>query len=293
MEQKNQNAEKNVAVSRQLRCLAIGGGKGGVGKTVISVGLSIALSEMGYRVLLFDADLGLANVDLQIGVDPKYTLQDVVYGDCPIGDAVISVPHGPDILAASSGACEMAAMGESRREMLVDELISFSAAYDYLIIDTEAGIGPGAISFLQAIPQVNVVVANEPTSIMDAYSLIKILSSVQVPPEIRLIINSVRTQEEGYKLAEKLNQTALRFLGRKFDVAGIVLHDLIVGDAIRARKSVVRFAPKSAPAQCLRNLARSIVSSSKSRSHGKPMSREAFGNLALPGEKEAKAEAQG
>lgn len=277
MEANEQNSKP--AVPRQLRCLAIGSGKGGVGKTVVSVGLSISLVEMGYRVLLFDADLGLANVDLQIGIDPVFTLQDVVYGDCPLDQAVVSVPNGPDILASSSGACEMATMGESRRDMLVDDLITFSSGYDFLIIDTEAGLGAGAITFLQAMPQVNVVLVNEPTSVMDAYSLIKVLSSQPVPPEIRLVINSVETEAEGRQLAGRLNEASARFLGRTFEIAGIVLYDAVVGDAIRARRSVVHFAPESAPALCLRDLARSVISASKAREFGKPMNRDSFGNI--------------
>lgn len=286
MEQKNEQQNNGVAVPRQLRCLAVGSGKGGVGKTVVSVGLSIALVEMGYRVLLFDADLGLANVDLQMGINPIYTLQDVVYGDCPIARAVTKVPNGPDVLAASSGSREMTTINEGRRELLVDELIKFSVDYDYLIIDTEAGIGPGAISFLKAMPQVNIVVANEPTSVMDAYSLIKILSHEPVPPEIRLIINSVKSEEEGVRLMQRLNQTAARFVGRTFELAGVVLHDLIVSDAIRARQSVLHFAPDSAPAICIRNIAKGIVSSNKAREHGKPMNRNAFLSIADVGSPE-------
>lgn len=276
--------ESETAVPRQLRCLAIGSGKGGVGKTVVSVGLSVALVEMGYRVLLFDADMGLANVDLQIGTDPMFTLQDVVYGDCPLEQAVVSVPNGPDILAASSGAREMATMSESRRDLLINDLIAFSAGYDFLIIDTEAGIGAGAIAFLTGMPQVNVVVANEPTSVMDAYSLIKILSSQPVAPEIRLVVNSVKTEDEGVRLAARLNEASARFLGRTIETAGIILYDSVVGDAIRARRSVVHFAPQSAPAICLRHLAHSVVSASKAREFGKPLNRSAFGNLASAGE---------
>jgi flagellar biosynthesis protein FlhG len=276
---------KNEAtVPRRLRCLAVGSGKGGVGKTVVSVGLSTVLVEMGYRVLLLDADLGLANVDLQIGIDPAYTLQDVVYGDCPLARAVMSVPGGPDILAASSGAQEMVSMGESRRDMLVDELITFSAGYDFLIIDTEAGIGPGAITFLAGMPQVNIVVANEPTSVMDAYALIKILSRQPVAPDIRLVINSVRSEEEGRRLAARLNETAARFIGRTFETAGLILYDSVVGDAIRARKSVVRYAPQSAPSIGLRKLARTIVASGKVRDSGQPMNRGVFSNMASLGQ---------
>jgi flagellar biosynthesis protein FlhG len=125
---------------------------------------------------------------------------------------------------------------------------------------------------------------------MDAYSLIKILSGVMAPPEIRLVVNSVKTEDEGLRLAARLNQTTERFLGRTFEVAGVVLHDLVVGDAIRARQSVINFAPKSAPAICLRNLARSLVETNKAREHGKPMSRSAFGNIASVVQAEPEAE---
>ena len=244
-------------LSRRLRCLAIGGGKGGVGKTVVSVGVATVLSERGYKVLLFDADLGLANVDIQIGVNTVFTLQDVVYGDCPLERAVIAVPDGPDVLASSSGTREMTTMSDGRRKMLADDLVAFSAAYDFLIVDTEAGIGPGAISFLRAMPEVCIVVANEPTSVMDAYSIIKILreKSGAPVPGLQLVVNMVKTMEEGRVLAERLNGITEKFLGFRLPVAGTILHDYVVGDAIRARRSVVQYAPNSAPAASLRELA--------------------------------------
>lgn len=276
MEKENIEHNEIVSVPRQLRCLAVGSGKGGVGKTMISVGLSMALVDMGYRVLLVDADMGLANVDLQMGFDPLFTLQDVVYGGCPLERAVVSVDNGPDVLASSSGAREMVTINEARRDMLVDDLIRFSANYDYLVVDIEAGIGPGAISFLQAMPQVNVVMMNEPTSVMDAYSLIKILSGNPNPPEVQLVVNNVRTEEEGYALASRLNDATTRFLGRAFKVAGIILHDFVVGDSIRARRGILHYAPDSAPAIGLRNLARTVVAANKAREHGKPMDRSAF-----------------
>lgn len=289
----NKGCAEAIAVPRRPRCLAVGSGKGGVGKTMVSVGLSMALVDMGYRVLLFDADMGLANVDLQMGLDPLFTLQDVVYGGCSLERAVISIENGPDVLASSSGAREMTTINEISREMLVDDLIRFSANYDFLIVDTEAGIGPGAITFLQAMPQVDVIVMNEPTSVMDAYSLIKILSGSVHPPEIRLVVNNVRTETEGHNLAKRMNEAASRFLGRTFGLAGIILHDPVVGDAIRARCSVVHFAPDSAPAIGLRSLARSVVEASKARNHGKPMERKAFEQISLVDACDAKVEKGG
>lgn len=271
-----------AVLSRRLRCLAIGGGKGGVGKTVVSVGVATALAARGYKVLIFDADLGLANVDIQIGADPVFTLQDVVYGDCPLERAVISVPGGPDVLASSSGTREMATMTDGRRVLLVEELISFSSAYDFLIVDTEAGIGPGAISFLRAMPEVCIVVANEPTSVMDAYSIIKILKekSHGPTPELQLVINMVKTLEEGRVLAERLNGITERFLGCRLSVAGTIIHDYIVGDAIRARRSVVQYAPNSAPAVSLKELAMFLTDSNRFREGERRADRDSFQHLA-------------
>ena len=278
-------------VPRHLRCLAVGSGKGGVGKTVVSVGLATALADKGYKVLLFDADLGLANVDLQIGIEPVFTLQDVIYGNCPLAKAVVSVPNGPDVLAAASGIQEMVTMSEGRREMLVNELISFSASYDYLIIDTEAGIGPGAIAFLRSMPQVYVVVTNEPTSVMDAYSLIKILrEKTGLPvPEVQLVINSVQSMAEGRELAVRLNRIAEQFLGCHLSVAGIIQHDLVVRDAIRARRSVLHYAPNSAPAKGLRELAGFVGQSNRFREGDRGIDRASFEHLTrigTAGEKE-------
>ena len=272
----------SATVSRRLRCLAVGSGKGGVGKTMVSVGLAMALSSRGYKVLLFDADLGLANVDLQIGVDPAFTLQDVLYGDCSLERAVVSVPNGPDVLAAASGIQEMVTMAPGRREMLVNDLIAFSASYDYLIVDTEAGIGPGAITFLRSVPEVYVVVANEPTSVMDAYSLVKILrEKTGAPvPDVQLVINSVQTLEEGRELSARLNRISEQFLGCRLGVAGIILHDFAVRDAIRARQSVLRYAPNSAPSRCIMELAGFISDPNRFREGERGMDRGSFEHLA-------------
>lgn len=264
----------------RLRCIAVGSGKGGVGKTMVSIGLSCALARWKYNVLIIDADLGLANVDLQLGVEPLYTLQDVVFGSCPVEEAVISTPYGPDLLASSSGAPEMVNMGGARREMLVNELMRFAGKYDYLIIDGAAGIGQSIVSFFSAAPEVAVVVANEPTSIMDAYSLIKVLRQNPQPPALRLVLNMVRTLGEGEQLAARLNLITRKFLGIEIPVAGVVPHDFAVGNAIRARKPVSAYAPGSVPARCLEDLARFFTKEGGLRKGDVPDGRVFFEKLA-------------
>ncbi len=242
-----------------LRCIAVGSGKGGVGKTMVSVGLACCLAERDFRVLMVDADLGLANIDLQMGVDPLYTLQDVIYGGCPLEQAVTHVRKGIDLLAAVSGAKEMMELGNARRQMVVSDLMRFAGRYDYLIIDAAAGIGGNVVSFLSASPEVLVVVANEPTSIMDAYSLIKVLRSEKPSPAIMLTINMVRSLEEGKTLAHRLNETAKRYLGIELPLAGIITYDEAVGDAIRLRTPLMHHAPGAPPVVCLRELSRFIT----------------------------------
>lgn len=246
-------------VAAATRCVAVGSGKGGVGKTMISVSLSYALARRGRRTLLVDADLGLANVDLQVGAEPHFTLQDVIFGKCPLHKAILRLDKGPDILAAASGSPELADMGGARRQMFVEELMRFSAQYDFLVIDVAAGIGHNVTSFLSAAPETLVVVANEPTSIMDAYALIKTLSRDPAPPALSIVVNMVNSFDEGRRLAERLNDIVRRFLGKNLPVAGIVPYDRAVGNAIRARRSIMTLDPLPAPARVIEDIAAGII----------------------------------
>ena len=243
----------------QLHCIAIGSGKGGVGKTALCVNLGYCLTRMNRRVLILDADLGLANVDIQMGLEPTRTLQDVVFSNCSLEDAVVHVPNGPDVLPSSSGTPEMADMGNARRQMLADDLLRFAANYDFLLIDTGAGIGKGVTTVLASAPEVLVVVANEPTSIMDAYSLIKVLHRATPCPRIRIIANMVRSLDEGERLAERLQGITRRFLNVDLPLAGTIPFDQSLRDAIRTRRPLIQIAPNSAAIQCVDEIARSLI----------------------------------
>jgi flagellar biosynthesis protein FlhG len=247
------------AASR-VRCVAIGSGKGGVGKTVVSVGLAMALSERGKRVLLFDGDMGLANVDLQMGLIPEYTVQDVIFGDCELEKACIRVEGGPDVLVSASGSPELVDMTPARRQLFIEQLYRFASQYDFFLIDTGAGIGRGSTDFLEACPEVLVVLTDEPTSLMDAYALIKTLHMRGQMQALGVIVNMVDSIDAGERVFGRLNQIASQFLGVSLFLAGILVYDRRVSDAIKNQQSIVRYASGGAVARCLRDLAQQFES---------------------------------
>lgn len=271
--------DRNI-LSRRLRCISVCSGKGGVGKTMISVGLAFWLARMKYKVLIIDGDLGLANVDIQMGLDPRFTLQDVLLGQCSLKDTLMSVENGPDVLPSASGAPEMVDMGNARREMFVGDLMKFAGNYDFILIDVGAGIGKAITSFLQVSSEVLVVVANEPTSIMDAYSLIKILRRSKEPPPMMIVANMVRSLDEGELLARRLNRVVTRFLGGELPLAGSVVYDENVKDAIRARCPSVQYASASAASKCIKELAEKVVSGRCLNNRSEETSETFFAKLA-------------
>lgn len=249
-----------VAALTGTRCVAIGSGKGGVGKTVLSVGLSLALSEMGKRVLLFDGDMGLANVDLQMGLVPEYTLQDVLFGQCELEQACLKVENGPDVLVSASGAPELVDLGDARRNLFIENLFRFASRYDFFLVDTGAGIGRSTTDFLAACPEVLVVLTNEPTSLMDAYALIKTLHLRTKEQSLGVVVNMVDSIDEGEALFAKLDAIAKQFIGARLALEGVITYDRRVSEAIRSQRSIVRHAANGAVAHCLRDLAGRLVS---------------------------------
>ena len=244
----------------RVRCVAVGSGKGGVGKTVVSVGLALALCERGKRVLLFDGDMGLANVDLQMGLVPDYTVQDVIFGTCALEQACIRVDGGPDVLVSASGAPDLVDLTPARRKLFIEQLYRFAAQYDFFLIDTGAGIGRGSTDFLEASPEVLVVLTDEPTSLMDAYALIKTLHMRGRIQALGVIINMVDSLDTGERVFARLHQIAQQFLGISLFLAGILVYDRRVSDAIKKQQSIVQYASGGAVAHCLRDLAQQFES---------------------------------
>lgn len=242
--------------SKTPEVLSVTSGKGGVGKTSIVVNMGILLASRGKKVLVLDADLGLANVDVMLGMAPHRTIKHVLDGQCSIDDIVIDGPAGVKIIPASSGIQELAELNPEQQIGLVNALDHFDGDFDYMIIDTGAGISRNVMYFNAASQRVIVVATAEPTSITDAYALIKVLRKHYGIKRFDLIVNNVTTKFEGDHVAEKLIMVCDRFLGDvALEMLGSIPHDKSIPECIKAQKAFVGVHPDS---DATRRLARIV-----------------------------------
>ncbi|NJN51035.1 MAG: MinD/ParA family protein [Gammaproteobacteria bacterium] len=241
-----------------VQVIAVTGGKGGVGKTNVSVNLGIALCRIGRRVTLFDADLGLANVDVLLGLKPRKNLQDVLAGNASLADVMLQGPRGLRIVPAASGTQEMVNLGPREHAGIITAFSEVAHQMDVLLIDTAAGISSEVISFLIAAQEILVVVCNEPTSITDAYALIKVLNQRYGIARVRVLANMVRSAQEGSALFSKLSTVAERFLDVSLDYVGMIPFDEHVRRAVQRQRSVVDAYPTAAASQSFMDLARKV-----------------------------------
>lgn len=244
--------------SRPVQVIAVTGGKGGVGKSNISVNLSIALAEMRRRVVLMDADLGLANVDVLLGVKAKHTLADVLSGEYALREVMVKGPGGIQIVPASSGVQQMAALSAQQHAALINAFSELGDQLDVLVVDTAAGISETVVSFVRASQEVLVVVCDEPSSITDAYALIKLLNKEYNMVRFRVVANMTRTVQEGRNLFNKLNMVCERFLDVTLQYVGHVPFDENVRKAVQKQKALLEFAPRCKAAQAIRSLAQKV-----------------------------------
>ncbi|MEI6413519.1 MAG: MinD/ParA family protein [Pseudomonadota bacterium] len=241
--------------SRPVRVIAVTGGKGGVGKTNVAVNLGVALAEMAQRVVLLDADLGLANIDIVLGLHPPYNLSHVVRGERTLEEIAIVGPAGLRLIPAASGIKEMAALSTAQHAGLIHAFGEFGQDLDVLIVDTAAGISDSVISFSRAAQEVLMVVCDEPASITDAYALIKLLNREYGVQRFHILANMVQTPQEGRELYQKLCRVTDRYLEANLLFTGAIPFDPAVKKAIKSQKPVVQAFPRSAAAMAFRSLA--------------------------------------
>ncbi len=244
------------------RVLVVTSGKGGVGKTNLSVAIALALSP-GRRVVLLDADLGLANVDVLLGVTAQRNLADVIAGRCDMVDALAAGPSGLSVLAGASGVPRMADLGEAERQTLFHQLDGLQHWADILVIDTGAGISRNVIAFAACADDVVVVTTPEPTAMIDAYATIKMIHREEAHPRMRLVVNQAASAKEGERVARGVAHTCRRFLGVEIALLGCVPSDPHVPEAVRRQKSFYAESPGCAAAAAVREIAAGLVPDAK------------------------------
>ncbi len=246
--------------SHPIKVVAVTGGKGGVGKTNVSVNLSVALAELRRRVVLMDADLGLANVDVLLGLKVKHTIADVLDGSHSLRDVLLNGPGGIKVVPATSGVQQLTQLTPHEHASLVHAFSDISDQLDVLVVDTAAGISDMVVSFVRASQEVIVVVCDEPSSITDAYALMKLLNKEHNVFRFRVIANMTRTAQEGRLLFEKLNTVCDRFLDASLQYLGHVPFDENVRKSVQQRRPLLEVAPRSKAAIAIKGLAEKIDS---------------------------------
>jgi flagellar biosynthesis protein FlhG len=220
----------------RARVLAIASGKGGVGKTNMAVNLSLQLCLLGRQVILFDADLGLANADLLLGVQPRWNLTHFFQGGRSFNEIICDGPHGLKLVPSGSGISQLADLGEEERERIIAQFAHIADQADYLVVDTGAGISRNVVAFAQAAEEVLVVTTPEPTARLDAYGLIKVLAMNGYPGRVRVIVNMAESRAEGEEVGRLMETLAGRFLNFHVEHLGVVPRDRAVPASVRAQK---------------------------------------------------------
>ncbi len=240
--------------------MAVASGKGGVGKTWFSITLAHALAKQGKKVLLFDGDLGLANIDVQLGVNPVHNIQEVVDGTLTMARAVEKIAStGFDMLSGLSGAGNLATMPLEAVVKLRDELVALASSYDHVVIDLGAGVDRMVRILASAAKRVFVVTNEEPTSLTDAYAYIKLTHAAGLAETINVVVNEAQNRHDGEKVYETLSKVCHNFLKFRPNLAGIIRHDRMVPDAIRNQTPLLTRHPNAHAAFDIEVIAKTIV----------------------------------
>jgi flagellar biosynthesis protein FlhG len=239
--------------------LAVTSGKGGVGKTNVVVNLAVSLARLRHRVIVLDADFGLGNVDVMLGLAPECHLGHVLSGEKALHDIIVSGPEGIRVIPASSGLRELTVLSDAQWDRLSTGLRGLAHDCDFLLIDTAAGIAENVVETLIGCERVLIVTSPEPTAVVDAYALIKVLTTVDADKEIGLLVNDARDADEAGVVFRQLETAAARFLNRRVQSYGFVAHDPAVRDSVCVQQPVVFQYPQSPASLCFRMLATRVA----------------------------------
>ena len=241
-----------------VRVVAITSGKGGVGKTNLAVNLAIALQKRGHRVLVIDADLGMANVDILLGAASRKHLLDLLRPEVTLDDVIVRTSH-IQYISGGSGIEKALEYDHAEKLLLQQKLADCATRADLILVDTGAGLGRNVMDFILAADEVLLVTTPEPTSLTDAYAVMKAYSIYAAQKNLRLIINRVYEAKESREVAQKLQRAAEKFLHMPVDCLGYVFEDTAVTKAVRKQTPLLKAEPTAAAARCIDALAQSLI----------------------------------
>ena len=241
------------------RIIAVTSGKGGVGKSNLTVNLALAFLAEGKKALVIDADLGMANVDVLLGTSSKYNLLNLLDEDVMLDDVILKGPYGLRYISGGSGMEQAGEFTPAERDVLEEKLTGCGERADVILIDTGAGIGRNVLDFILAADEVILVTTPEPTALTDAYAVMKAYSMYAAKPNMRLVVNRVYDEAEGLEVAEKLRKTAERFLHMEIQSLGAIYEDRTMIQAVRQQKPILEAHPDALAAKCIKAIARSML----------------------------------
>lgn len=253
--------------SRSAKVITITSGKGGVGKSNIVVNLAILLSQKGKKVLIFDADIGMGNDDILLGVYPRHNICDVISGKMNINDVIVDGPEGVKLISGGSALNKVEEFSKIERDKFLNQLVSLNH-FDYILMDTGAGVSKTVLGFIAACDELLLITTPEPTSLTDAYSLIKAMKHFKLKNEAKVIINRSFTQKEGNETYIKFKNVSEKFLDVKLEYLGFIFEDRKLLESVRKQKPVVINCPNSDVTKCLRKIADSIINTKNEKDKG-------------------------
>lgn len=249
------SSSQGAPSQKRTRVITVTSGKGGVGKTNLSVNLALAYAQQGKRVIVLDADLGLANVNIMLNMIPKYNLYHVIRKQKTMKEIILDTDYGIQIVAGASGFSKIANLSEEERQSFISELYSLAGA-DIIIIDTSAGVSSNVLSFVAAADDAIIITTPEPTAITDAYGIIKIIATEveNLNIGLKLVVNRVKTVLEGKRVAERIINISGQFLNLKVEYLGCIYEDPIVPASVIRQKPFILSDPKSKAAISVHHL---------------------------------------